>query len=116
MTIKHIVINGGGPNMWYMYGALKHLHEKSIWNLENIESVYATSAGALLFTILVLINDWDDIDNSADCDDNASNRFPNADEVCDNIDNDCDNIIDNNAIDAITWYHDIDRDGRQGPP
>ena len=63
MTIKHIVINGGGPNMWYMYGALKHLHEKSIWNLENIESVYATSAGALLFTILVLINDWDDIDN-----------------------------------------------------
>ena len=63
MTIKHLVINGGGPNMWYMYGALKHLHENNIWNLENIESIYATSAGALLFTVLVLINDWGDIDN-----------------------------------------------------
>ena len=63
MTIKHIVINGGGPNMWYMYGALKHLHDKEIWKLENIENIYATSAGALLMIIVILIKDWDKIDN-----------------------------------------------------
>lgn len=63
MTIKHIVINGGGPNMWYMYGALKHLHDEKVWQLENIENVYATSAGALLLTVVILIRDWKKIDN-----------------------------------------------------
>lgn len=58
MTIKHIVINGGGPNMWYMYGALKHLHDEKVWQLENIENIYATSAGALLLTTVILIRDW----------------------------------------------------------
>ena len=62
-TIKHIVINGGGPNMWYMYGALKHLHDEKVWKLEDIENIYATSAGALLLTIIILIKDWKKIDN-----------------------------------------------------
>ena len=63
MTIKHIVINGGGPNMWYMYGALKHLHDEGFFSMKNIENIYATSAGALLMVIIILIKDWEQIDN-----------------------------------------------------
>ena len=63
MTIKHIVINGGGPNMWYMYGALKHLHDEGFFYMKNIENIYATSAGALLMVIIILIKDWEQIDN-----------------------------------------------------
>ena len=54
------------------------------------------------------------VPNSDDCDDSTSNRAPNATEVCDNIDNDCDNTIDNNAVDALTWFFDADNDGFAG--
>ena len=63
MTIKHLVINGGGPNMWYMYGALKHLSDEKFWSIKDIENIYATSAGALLLTVILLIKDWQKIDN-----------------------------------------------------
>ena len=48
MTIKHIVINGGGPNMWYMYGALKHLHDEKVWQLENIENILSNKEKEIL--------------------------------------------------------------------
>ncbi len=45
-----------------------------------------------------------------DCDDTNNQRFPGNPEVCDGIDNDCDQAIDVNAIDATTWYADLDGD------
>ena len=63
MTIKHIVLPGGGPNILYLYGAIKYLSIHKIWNLKNINSFHATSAGALLAVILSLNVEWDDIDN-----------------------------------------------------
>lgn len=45
-----------------------------------------------------------------DCNDNAETINPDAPEICDEIDNNCDAIIDENAIDAPTWYADSDQD------
>ncbi|GEM_PF-3061067 len=49
-----------------------------------------------------------------DCDDRDEARHPGADEVCDGADNDCDERIDDDdddCIDPITWYGDVDGDG-----
>ena len=46
-----------------------------------------------------------------DCDDNNPLRSPEKVEQCDNIDNDCDDIVDEDPIDALSWYADGDNDG-----
>ncbi len=46
-----------------------------------------------------------------DCDDDDAAVHPDADEVCDDIDNDCDDTVDeDDAVDASTWYRDLDGD------
>ena len=50
-------------------------------------------------------------DTPGDCDDALSTVFPGAEEVCNAIDDDCDNMTDEDAIDAATWYLDLDHDG-----
>ena len=52
------------------------------------------------------------VSNSSDCDDVNTQSYPNADEFCDLIDNDCDGVVDeSDAVDAMTWYLDVDSDG-----
>lgn len=63
MTIKHIVFSGGGPTGLMVLGTLQHLQTCEFWNIENIESIYATSAGALLGIILCLKYDWETLNN-----------------------------------------------------
>jgi len=60
-TIKHLVISGGGPTIIQTLGAIQYLFEKNFINIDNIQSIYGTSAGALLGTILCLRLEWDDI-------------------------------------------------------
>ena len=50
-------------------------------------------------------------DNDTDCDDSDSDVSPGALEVCDEVDQDCDGDIDEQALDATTWYRDVDGDG-----
>jgi Putative metal-binding motif/CARDB len=45
-----------------------------------------------------------------DCDDAVAAVNPGATEICDGLDNDCDGSIDVNAVDASTWYVDLDGD------
>ena len=56
--IKHLVINGGGPTGWISYGALKCLFEKKFIHINNIKSIYGTSAGAIIAVIISLKYDW----------------------------------------------------------
>ncbi len=50
--------------------------------------------------------------NNDDCNDGSPAAHPGAVEVCDGIDNDCDATVDGvSAVDAGTWYGDVDGDG-----
>ena len=63
MTIKHLVFSGGGPAGMIFYGALKELHKNNVWDLKNIETIYATSIGTLLALITIMNYDWSWIDD-----------------------------------------------------
>jgi predicted acylesterase/phospholipase RssA len=59
MTIKHLVISGGGPLGLRYLGALEHLEQKDFWKLDNIESIYGTSVGAIIGAFICLNYDWE---------------------------------------------------------
>jgi len=56
MTIKHLVIPGGGPVGLKALGALQYLEQNGFWNIADIETIYATSAGAIISVLLTLLN------------------------------------------------------------
>jgi hypothetical protein len=55
------------------------------------------------------------VDNQDDCDDGLESVYPGAPEYCDGLDNNCDGIADNDPINPITWYADVDLDGFGDP-
>ena len=61
MTIKHLVIPGGGPTGFQALGALRYLEESGFWSYDNIETIYSTSVGAIIGVLLCLRFDWDTI-------------------------------------------------------
>ena len=61
MTIKHLVISGGGPIGLSYLGAIEYLLDNSFVNMENIESMYATSIGSIISVILSLKYDYQTI-------------------------------------------------------
>jgi len=63
MTIKHLVIPGGGPMGFKALGALQHLEITGFWNINDIKSIYATSAGAIISVLLSLKFDWESIND-----------------------------------------------------
>ena len=63
MTIKHLVISGGGPTGLLSYGAARYLAKQNYWNIENIKTIYATSIGAILGVVLCLKYEWEWIDD-----------------------------------------------------
>lgn len=63
MTIKHLVISGGGPILIQILSAIQELERNEFLHLSEIESIYGTSAGALIGVILSLRFDWETIND-----------------------------------------------------
>lgn len=63
MTIKHLVISGGGPSMIQSLAAIQQLEENGFVNMKNIETIYGTSAGALVGILICLKYDWETIND-----------------------------------------------------
>jgi len=63
MVIKHLVFSGGGPIGLISYGAAKQLNKKKFWEIENIKTIYGTSVGAYMGTLISLGYEWDWIDD-----------------------------------------------------
>jgi len=63
MTIKHLVISGGGPAGFYTYGAAKYLANQNFWNIDEIQTIYATSIGAYIGTLFCLKYDWETLND-----------------------------------------------------
>lgn len=60
--IRHIVIAGGGTMGFSYYGIIREAHKKNMWHLSNIRTIYGTSVGSIVGTILSLNYDWNTID------------------------------------------------------
>jgi len=63
MTIKHLVISGGGPSLIQSIGAIQYLENNKFINTSDIETIYGTSAGAIAGIILCLKFDWETIND-----------------------------------------------------
>jgi len=63
MTIKHIVISGGGPIMIEILSSIQELENKKYLNINEIESIYGTSAGAIIGLMISLKFDWETLNN-----------------------------------------------------
>ena len=68
-----------------------------------------------MLEVLELDDDGDGVRGcEGDCDDADADNHPGNDEVCDDADNDCDSAVDEGAVDADTWFADLDGDGHGG--
>ena len=63
MTIKHLVIGGGGPGGFIIYGALKESNLQGIWKYDDIKTIYATSAGAFIAAVYAMTRDTKTIES-----------------------------------------------------
>jgi predicted acylesterase/phospholipase RssA len=54
MPIKHLVLPGGGAAAIRLLGALQKLHDNEIWNVKDIESIHAVSAGTIIGVLIAL--------------------------------------------------------------
>jgi predicted acylesterase/phospholipase RssA len=63
MTIKHLVISGGGPIMLQILSAIQELERNDYLNMNNIETIYGTSAGAIIGLMISLKFDWETLND-----------------------------------------------------
>jgi predicted acylesterase/phospholipase RssA len=63
MTIKHLVLGGGGAGGFAIYGAIKELSKQEYYDINNIETIYGTSIGSLIAIYVALKHSWDTIDD-----------------------------------------------------
>ena len=88
------------------------------WGIAPLDEQWAVFDGTLAFGECLQLAlpdaDGDGYDEGDDCDDADADVHPHADETCDGVDQDCNDEVDDDAIDATTWYSDEDGDGFGG--
>ena len=60
-NIKHLIISGGGPTIIQTLGSLHYLYESEFIKTTDIQSIYATSAGAIIAVMICLKFEWQTI-------------------------------------------------------
>jgi predicted acylesterase/phospholipase RssA len=50
--IKSIVMSGGGNVAFTFYGVLRESHSSGIWNFDDVEAYYSTSAGSIVAAMM----------------------------------------------------------------
>ena len=63
MTIKHLVISGGGPTLVQTLASIQELERKKYIDRKEIQTIYGTSAGAIIGILLCLNMDWESIND-----------------------------------------------------
>ena len=63
MTIKHLVLSGGGPTGFLTYGAARFLSQERFWQYDDIETIYGTSIGGFMGVVLSLGYEWSHLDD-----------------------------------------------------
>ncbi len=63
MPIKHLVLSGGGPIMIQVLSALQELERHDVWSMNTIETIYGTSAGAIVGVLLALQFPWETLND-----------------------------------------------------
>lgn len=63
MDIKHLVISGGGPSILPAISAIQYLNEQNIIDFNKIQSIYGTSAGAMIGALICMRFDWETIND-----------------------------------------------------
>lgn len=56
--ITSLCLSGGGPSLIKQIGILQTLEKNNIWKIDDIKSIFSTSAGSLLSVILLLRIEW----------------------------------------------------------
>lgn len=60
---KTMVIAGGGVSALIAYGVLRETNQRGLWNIDGIEDMYGTSAGAVACICMALKYDWTSLDD-----------------------------------------------------
>lgn len=55
MVVKHLVLSGGGPSIFAIFGALREAEEQHLWKISDLESIYGCSSGAWLAVAISLL-------------------------------------------------------------
>ena len=63
MTIKHLVLSGGGPAGFVTYGILRELQSVEFWDISNVKTIYGCSIGAYMGVLISLGYDWNTLDD-----------------------------------------------------
>jgi predicted acylesterase/phospholipase RssA len=59
--INYLVLSGGGQTFFSNIGIFDVLDKNNVFQLEDIKSIYSTSAGSIISLLLCLNYEWDDI-------------------------------------------------------
>ena len=63
MTIKYLVLGGGGPAGYSIYGAIKYLDKNNFFDINNIKNIYCVSIGSFIAVLISLKLEWKVIDD-----------------------------------------------------
>ena len=77
-----------------------------VWYLDSDNDQFGTGTG-----VQACDAPEDHVADNSDCDDSDDTQFPGADELCNGEDDDCNDLVDDDPIDAIAYYPDVDNDG-----